>query len=86
MNWENRYPLNTFEGETKKEILALIEEAEKRGRENIINEMPDTLFFVNKAKKELIGEISDWLRDDRYYEKFHVLEFLKTLDKTSKGE
>ena len=48
-SWENEYPLNTFTGETKRELVALIKqtladrdrEIEKIVRENIIWQLND---------------------------------------------
>lgn len=46
-NWRNKYPLNTFTGETRAELERLIEDKLQKAREGLLQEIYDEFNWLN---------------------------------------
>jgi len=55
-NWENKYPLDTFHGETKKELVTLIKEIESQARfDGYLKGREEGINMFNKINKTQIA-------------------------------
>jgi hypothetical protein len=63
----DQFPISTFVGETQEQLIKFvklkIKEAYQKGKDDLIEDCPDTQFLINKAREELKVDLSEWAKD-----------------------